>query len=69
MEARTTFFRNALLLRHVILTAGIYQVSEKINEPSSPSTLCQEEILLDQKQSFWETCLVTKSTEASQKDC
>jgi hypothetical protein len=42
---------------------------KKQNEPPSPSILCQEEIPLDQKQSLWETCLVTKSTQVSQKDC
>jgi hypothetical protein len=30
MEPRSTYFRIALLLRYMILTAGIYQVSEKI---------------------------------------
>jgi hypothetical protein len=30
MEPRSTYFRIVLLLRHMILTAGIYQVSEKI---------------------------------------
>jgi hypothetical protein len=29
MEPRSTYFRNTLLLRHMILTAGIYQVSGK----------------------------------------
>jgi hypothetical protein len=35
MEPRSTYFRNALLLRHMILTAGIYQVSgkNKLNHP------------------------------------
>ncbi len=42
---------------------------KKQNVPPCPSTLCQEKNPLDQKQSFWETCLVTKSTQVSQKDC
>jgi hypothetical protein len=35
MKPRSTYFRNALLLRHMILTAGIYQVSgkNKMNHP------------------------------------
>ncbi len=35
MKPRSTYFRNALLLRHMMLTAGIYQVSgkNKMNHP------------------------------------
>jgi hypothetical protein len=29
LKPRSTYFRNALLLRHMILTADIYQVSGK----------------------------------------